>query len=159
MGRQLSHARAEFVLRHYRGDNLVDVGIGGGRFVNTLDCHGWDVNPEAIRWLYESGRLRDPRAGAVEAVSMWDSIEHMADPSEILENVREWVFLSTPIYLDGDDVLHSKHFKPGEHLWYFTEFGLVNFMRAHGFALAESNDQECRIGRESIGSFAFRRTA
>lgn len=152
---ELTHERMLLVMRHHEGE-LVDVGIGGGKFVRDAQCYGWDVNPYAIRLLHNAGRLRDPRSVSVDAVSMWDSIEHMIDPGEILQNVREWAFISTPIYLDADSVFQSRHFRPGEHLWYFTEPGLCAFMRVHGFALVESNRNEC-MWRDGIGSFAFRR--
>lgn len=152
---ELTAERMLLVMRHHEGE-LVDVGIGGGRFVREAQCYGWDVNPYAIKLLHDAGRLRDPRSMTVEAVSMWDSIEHMVNPGEILANVSQWAFISTPIYLDADAVLQSRHFKPGEHLWYFTTPGLCEFMRSHGFALVESNRNEC-LWRDGIGSFAFRR--
>jgi len=154
---ELNFERIMLVRRHFQGMDLVDVGIGGGRFVNEMACLGWDVNPYAVEWLRQSGALRDPRSQPVEAVTMWDSIEHMVDPGEILRNVRSWAFISTPIYKGPGDAINSKHFKPGEHLWYFTVGGLCEFMRVHGFALFESNEMECKW-RESIGSFAFRRS-
>jgi hypothetical protein len=161
-GRALTKARIGFVRRHWQGA-IVDVGIGGGYFVTAFleyaTASGWDVNPAGVRWLFERSLFCDPRSMRVDAVTMWDSIEHMANPSEILDNVDRWVFISTPIYRDGDDARGSKHYKPGEHLWYFTESGLVGFMHRHGFAAIEANNAETTIGRESIGSFAFRRSA
>jgi hypothetical protein len=160
MGRALTDARLTLMRRHWQGP-IVDVGIGGGLFVSACleftPASGWDVNPEAIRWLFERGMLCDPRAGRVPAVTMWDSIEHMADPTEILDNVESWAFVSTPVYRDADDVMGSKHYKPGEHLWYFSEIGLVMFMKKHGFRLVEANGVENALGREAIGSYAFRR--
>lgn len=162
MGHALTDARIDLVRRHWQGA-IVDVGIGGGYFVSAYLEHapasGWDVNPEGVRWLFERGLLCDPRSMRVDAVTMWDSIEHMSNPSEILDNVERWVFISTPIYRDGDDARASKHYKPGEHLWYFTESGLVGFMHRHGFKTIEANNAETMLGRESIGSFAFRRSA
>jgi hypothetical protein len=152
---ELTAERMLLVLRHHEGE-IVDVGVGGGRFVREANCYGWDVNPYAIKLLHDSGRLRDPRSQPVDAVTMWDSIEHMTDPGEILQNVRQWAFISTPIYTSEDDAIASKHFKPGEHLWYFTEAGLLSFMQTQGFRLQEANRMEC-TWREGIGSYAFRR--
>lgn len=157
LGAALTAARLDLVRRHYGEERIVDVGIGGGRFVlEHGNACGWDVNPDALMWLYENGLICDPRSG-VAAVSMWDSMEHMTNPSEVLDAVSKWVFLSTPIYPDAEAVLESKHFKPGEHIWYFTEHGLVHFMRLHGFDVVEANAMESALGRDSIGSYAFRR--
>lgn len=158
MAGKLNAARIGLVERHWAYPRqMIDVGIGGGSFVDSAECYGWDVNPHAQRWLDEHERLIDPRAQTVRAATFWDSIEHMRDPSEILRNVERWAFISTPIYSSALQARGSKHFKPGEHLWYFTERGLVHFMSVHGFRLRESNVMETMIGRDSIGSFAFER--
>ncbi|MNG41039.1 hypothetical protein D3C84_1299630 [compost metagenome] len=57
------------------------------------------------------------------------------------------------------DVLQSKHYKPGEHLHYWTLPGFVNWCEAQGFELQEANHAESELGREGITSFAFKRTA
>lgn len=153
----LTSARCLMVGRHWPGA-VTDIGIGSGMFIT---CHGnangWDINPVAIKWLYARGLLVDPRSCPVQAATFWDSLEHMRNPSEILDNVLRWAFIATPIYSNWFDAQASKHYKPGEHLWYFTEWGLVEFMRLHGFALREVNRRECDLGREAIGSYAFER--
>lgn len=162
LGIELTEARLAFVLRHWHGP-LVDVGIGGGLFLRSHNgatgehSAGWDVNPEAIKWLHDAGLLRDPRHAPVAAATMWDSIEHMEDPCEVLDQVEGWAFISTPIYRDGEHARQSKHYRPGEHIWYFTARGLVGFMLRAGFELIEHNSIESDLGREDIGSFAFRR--
>ena len=154
----LNAVRLGLVDRHWNG-HVTDIGIGGGGFIKAHgDATGWDVNEHALRWLRAENLLIDPRRNYVEAATFWDSIEHMRDPSLILHNVERWAFVSTPIYRDAEHALASKHYKPGEHLWYFTERGLVRFMDRHGFALRETNAHECDCGRAEIGSFAFERT-
>ena len=51
----------------------------------------------------------------------------------------------------------SKHYRPGEHLYYFTELGFAQWMARHGFELLEVSNFETKAGRDSILSFAFRR--
>lgn len=163
LARHLNAARCEMVERYWRGE-VTDVGIGCGTFIEAYGrpghrAHGWDVNPSAIKWLMARGLLRDPRSFAVDAATLWDSIEHMRDPSEILDHVKRWAFISTPIYRDAQDARSSKHYKPGEHLWYFTDRGLRIFMERLGFTLRESNNMESALGRDCIGSYAFERAA
>ncbi|MNF16908.1 hypothetical protein D3C80_2201530 [compost metagenome] len=62
-----------------------------------------------------------------------------------------------PIYKDQIDCLHSKHYKPGEHIWYHTLHGLIGWCERQGFTLEEMNHAESDLGREGISSFAFRR--
>lgn len=156
-GDALTALRIALVERHY-GFHLVDVGIGGGRFVEERrNTSGYDVNPHAVAWLKETGRWHDPYRQQVMAASFWDSLEHILDPAPLLANVRYWVFVSVPIFTDCDHVLRSKHYKPAEHVWYLTDAGLIAFMRRAGFELVERNTMEQDAGREGIGSYAFRR--
>lgn len=157
-------ARVEFVNRHYSGA-LVDVGIGSGAFIERRNAatgklantFGFDVNPVARDWLVSRGLWIDPYRGRVPAVAMWDVLEHLPDFGALLGRVTEWVFVSIPIFADGQHVLRSKHFRKDEHIWYFTNEGLVRTFDGCGFDLVAMNTIETDIGREDIGTFAFRR--
>lgn len=159
LGSALNAARLDFVARHYSSSlPLVDIGIGCGQFVESRkNTFGYDVNPSAIRWLIDRGCWWDPWAYRPEAVSMWDSLEHMDDPAGFLARVNRYVFVSLPIFDGPDHVLRSKHFRPDEHLWYFTYLGLVRFMQIQGFHLIDESDMETKLGREDIHTFTFRR--
>ena len=156
-------ARVEFVEQHYQGP-LIDVGIGSGAFVELRrrarrqPTYGYDVNPSGIGWLMDRNLFADPYAAPFDAVSLWDVLEHMPEYPALLANVREWLFLSLPIFRDAEHVLRSKHFRPMEHCWYFTPTGLVTAMHWCGFALVSESMIETELGREDIGTFAFRRS-
>jgi hypothetical protein len=140
MGAMLNLERMALVARHWQGF-VVDVGIGAGAFVTARPgTAGYDVNPLGVAWLRERALFLDPYGVQVEAACFWDSLD-----------------VTVPIFRDLPDVLASKHYKPGEHCWYFTQRGLLEFMGAHGFMCDEINDRETRIGREAVKSFAFRR--
>lgn len=155
----LMKARVDLVARLYGGAALVDIGIGSGHFLEARgsDTMGYDVNPVAIRWLLDKNLWWDPYARDPEAVSFWDSLEHIRRPEALVRCVRNMIFLSIPIFTDPEHVLRSKHYKPQEHLWYFTRDGLMLWMRKHGFSLVEENRMETNLGREDIGTFVFKR--
>jgi len=156
-GLQLTDMRMDMVTRHTKGA-VVDIGIGGGRFVeNMAGARGFDVNPQAVAWLHERGLWLDPYAAPVHAATFWDSLEHIHEPSALFANIEQWAFISTPVYLDADDVMRSKHYKREEHCWYFTVEGLRRFMFLGGFEMVEHNGMEREAGRDSIDSFAFKR--
>jgi len=161
MGRLLTEARMKFVLRfvpHVHLDCFVDIGVGGGRFVSETGVHGYDINPFALDWLTQEGRFVDATREPHDVMSFWDSLEHDVD-WRLLANCRQWAFVSTPIYLSCEDCLRSKHYKPdGEHRLYFTNNGLIWFMRQHGFEMVAYDNFEVKLGREAIGTYAFRRT-
>lgn len=136
---------------------VLDVGIGSGAFVERYGAYGFDVNPVANAWLKENKLFQNPYKQPVEIATMWDVIEHIDNPTDLLSNVTDAVVLSTPIYKSFTDCLKSKHYKPNEHIWYFTSDGLVRYMEFYGFTCYHEDYRETEIGRESIGSFIFLR--
>jgi hypothetical protein len=154
-------ARCEFVHRHFHGASLIDVGIGSGAFINRRrqKTFGYDINPAGRKWLEERGLLIDPYVVPFAAMTLWDVLEHMADFRPLLDNCREWLFLSLPIFLDAEHVLASKHYRRDEHCWHFTRDGLVFVLKTCGFSLVSESSIETELGREDIGTFAFRRAA
>ncbi len=155
MGTALTTARVDMVRRNFDGE-VLDVGIGGGRFVVESGGKGFDVNEEAVQWLKSRNAYADPYKG-VAAITCWDSLEHVPDPEALVRSVGEWVFVSMPVYKDQADCLKSKHFKPGEHLHYWSVRGLVGWFAKMNFGCVEINERESELGREGITSFAFRR--
>lgn len=157
MGRALNQARLDLVARHYAGP-VVDIGIGCGDFVAAYDgAFGYDVNPAGIKWLKDNCLWADPYTAKVTAVTCWDSLEHIANPAILLNQVLGWVFVSIPIFENCEHILRSKHFRKDEHYLYFTHPGFVKYMAKHGFEMVEYNAMESFLGREDIGSYAFRR--
>lgn len=157
MGAKLTDARCRLVKSHTDTTDIVDIGIGGGLFVRTMDCFGFDVNSNAIEWLKSEGKYRDPYARPVKAITCWDAIEHIPDPVALLNNVEEFVFTSIPVFDSGEKVTCSKHYRPGEHIWYWTHHGFIDYMDRNGFKLLSHNDDETKLGREDIMSYAFKR--
>lgn len=159
LGRQITTARVSLVDRYLPRGPLLDVGIGSGAFVEMRQrgapTFGFDINPAAVAWLMEKELYRDPMQ-PIEAMSFWDSLEHLTEPEQLLANTK-WAFITLPIFTGPDHVLASKHFRRDEHLWYFTRQGLIGWMRAQGFQCREHNTMETLLGREDIHTFVFRR--
>lgn len=155
-GEMLTSMRQRWVRQFWAG-RVCDVGIGGGRFVEEGDHDGFDVNPRALQWLHERGRLVDPNRAVVGAATFWDSLEHIHHPGLLLDNVQHWAFVSLPIFSGPGHIRRSKHFRKDEHCLYFTRDGFVAFMDRHGFALAGESNMEQSAGREDIQTFAFHR--
>jgi hypothetical protein len=156
----LMKARVDLVQK-YVGDALVvDIGIGSGHFIDSRKgkTNGYDVNPAGIRWLLDRDLWFDPFAQSPESATCWDSLEHMERPDLFLDRVTKFFFTSIPVFEDAAQVLRSKHFKPNEHIWYWTRAGFVRWMQALGFSCLEENQMECFLGREDIGTFVFCRS-
>lgn len=161
LGRALTALRVRWVDR-WHGGELVDVGIGCGAFVTARgrDTWGYDISPVAERWLRDRGLWRSPaEPGVVSAVSLWDVLEHLPDPAGLLMHVAAWAFVSVPLFEGPEHALRSRHFRPDEHRWYWTRAGLTGWMWRQGFELVDDSSFETTLGREDIGTFAFRRVA
>ena len=160
MGEELTRRRISLANKWASAHGrVVDIGIGSGQFVECRGpgTWGYDVNPVAIRWLLERGLWWDPWFRMVPNACCWDSLEHMDRPELFVQRVMLTLLVSVPIFRDKAHALGSKHFKPGEHIWYFTREGLVRWMETWGFRLLEENRMEEELGREDIGTFVFSR--
>lgn len=139
---------------------IIDVGIGCGEFILARGCatRGHDVNPKAIAWLKEQGLWAPDLRGAV-GVTFWDVLEHVPEPDGYFDQLAPGalVFACLPIFEDLARIRESKHYRPDEHYYYWTEHGFVRWMIAKNFDLLDRQDFETRAGRESILSFAFRK--
>lgn len=160
IGAKLTAARVDLASKHCGVDAVTDIGIGCGHFIEVRGgaTYGYDVNPVAIRWLLERDLWADPFAGSPMNVTCWDSLEHMEHPDLFIDRVKKTVIVSLPVFDDLEHVLRSKHFRPGEHVWYWTEDGFVRWMLERGFACLEQNWMETTFGREDIGTFVFERS-
>jgi hypothetical protein len=157
MGRRITQARLELVERHWQGP-LVDVGIGSGAFVSARpNTKGYDINPCGVYWLKDKELFCDPYREPVEAVSLWDVLEHIAEFDKLLARVTARVFVSLPVFTGPHEVLSSRHYREDEHFWYFSAYGFLKIMATLGWQALEHNEAETRIGREGIASFAFAR--
>jgi len=127
MGGLLTKARCELVSKYCPPVETTDIGIGGGRYVQQSGGCGYDVCADAVTWLHSEGAYFDPYVDGAYAITCWDSLEHIPEPEKLLAQVTNWLFVSMPIYEDMADVLQSKHYKPGEHLHYFTQEGFLRW--------------------------------
>jgi len=156
---KINAGRIALVNAHVGTNRVVDIGIGSGEFLkkrpNTM---GFDINPVAAEWLKRND-LWAHRLSDFSAHTYWDVIEHVPEPEQYLQHVHlgGFLFTSIPIFYGLGGIRLSKHYRPGEHLYYWTQDGFVEWMALHGFMLLETQTFEIDAGRESIYSFAFKR--
>lgn len=159
IAQKINAGRVALVNRYVGANRIVDVGIGSGEFVRARpNTYGHDVNPVAMEWLKRND-LWAARLDCFAGYSFWDVIEHVPDPGVYLDQIplHCFAFFSIPIVYTLGGIRLSKHYRPGEHLYYFTEQGFLFFMAMHGFMVLDVQRFEIDAGRESILSFAFKR--
>ncbi|MBI3150077.1 MAG: methyltransferase domain-containing protein [Betaproteobacteria bacterium] len=160
----LNAGRCAMLARHAPAESSVlDIGAGCGTFVRAarswgFQAKGFDIIPKTVAHLKSIGAFADNPDG-FDVVTFWDSLEHIEEPEMVLKRVNRGcvVLAAIPIFEDLTRIRESKHYKPGEHLYYFTRKGFVDWMALYGFRLLEESAHETDAGRDSIGAFAFRR--
>lgn len=135
---------------------LFEIGCSNGYFLSLARTNGWQVNGMDIsnyainkaRKKYSLKLSSGPaetmkiKKQAYDAVVMWDTIEHLADPYLVLNKIHKLLksdgrlFLSTGI---SDDLLdkatagYSIWYVPPNHLYFFSFKSLSNILRLSGF--------------------------
>lgn len=158
LGQRLNRFRVDLVNRFVGSAPVLDVGIGCGTFITLRggETFGCDVNPAALSWLNQRGLSRHPIESGIRNACFWDSLEHLPDPGAYVSG-RDFVFVSVPIFMNLGHVRNSKHYRPEEHVWYWTRDGLVAWFARRGFEVVHECDTETQLGREDIGTFVFHR--
>ena len=164
IAKKVNAGRCALLERHlYYGSSVLDIGAGSGAFVHAaindgFAAKGFEVIPQGAERLRSVGLFNDDPSN-FDAVTFWDSIEHMENPEGWMRRLgkKTMVFASLPIFSSLRNVRLSKHYRPGEHLHYFTNDGFIGWMALCGFRLIEQSNHETSAGRESIGAFAFTR--
>ncbi len=164
IAQKLNAGRKALVNRYVLNSFVIDIGVGSGEFIKSrLYTFGYDVDPKAVAWLKKEGYwfdLGSSTAYHVSGFTFWDSLEHVQTPNDYFCRIRHgaFIFVSLPIFSDLTEVRASKHFRPGEHLYYWTEVGFIQWMWHHGFRMLEKPLMfEVEAGREGILSFVFRK--
>lgn len=164
MGKAINAERQQFVNALFDKDvKTVDVGVGSGDFMYVKNCLGYDVNPLMVKQLTDEGRFVDVynkeelEQEDIKLLTFFDSFEHIQDPSMILRNMPEGsgVIMSIPIYRGFTPLEEWKHYRPNEHLHYFTNKGLMHYMKDNGYMISQFSEFESNLGREDIFTYCF----
>jgi hypothetical protein len=125
----MSHLRTGFLKGFVKNGKLFDVGYGTGAFLRTagtvgFDAYGCDIHG-VDRGIQEKPLISDDEW---DAVTFFDSLEHFPDLSVIRQlNRRARLILvslpKTPRFFP--ECKKWRHYKPGEHLHYFSEESLA----------------------------------
>jgi len=160
IAQKINAGRIALVNGHVGQNSVLDIGIGSGEFIKKRrgKTFGFDVNPVASEWLKRQGLWAD-RLNAFAGYTFWDVLEHVETPETYLRQIdlHAFLFTSVPIFDDLDTIRASRHYRPGEHLYYWTDSGFVRWLDLHGFQILERQTFEIDAGRDSIHSYAFRR--
>lgn len=130
----MSHMRVGFLRAiHPGGGRLLDVGYGNGSFLKVAQKAGYDAFGNDVHGCGHRFGVRDVELNGDkwDVVTFFDSLEHftsLALPREVCRNAST-VIVSVPCMPKQEcEISTWKHYRPGEHLHYFTEKSLDIFM-------------------------------
>lgn len=119
---------------------VLDYGSGVGWF------RAW--RPKGVEvYSYDMGIY--PQTGIdlimYDVVCFWDVLEHILDFTQIepLLALARNVAVTLPIMPEKERYDQWKHFKPGEHLHYFTAATLDALFSKYGFKMIKTGQPEC----------------
>lgn len=150
---QLSKIRWQWIAEVDPGV-VLDYGCGCGWF------RAW--RPKGVE-VYSYDISDYPQTGIelaiYDVVCFWDVIEHIPDFSKIepVLALAKHVAATLPLLPEQETFNGWKHFKPGEHLHYFSESTLNALFARYGFRLKKSGQPECPP-RKDIISVLYEKT-
>lgn len=136
----MSWLRLGLVRSFVSGGRLLDIGYGNGSFIKVaerakFEAFGFDVHGLGKKYYVKEAPINK---GKWDIVTLFDSIEHFDDLSPIksLDDRSPFIIVSTPYRPHFFPCsLDWKHFRPGEHLHYFSRSSLCAMFPTHDLVL------------------------
>jgi len=135
-------------------NKILDVGYGQGHFLDVAkniipNCFGNDITNECplpekctfVNNIYEE---------TYDVITFFDVLEHFEDIYDIKNLKTEYIVVSMPwcTYKGAEWFESWKHRRPNEHLWFFNDESLTNFMEEVGFARVNTCNVEDAIRKD-----------
>ncbi len=154
-----SQLRAGYVIGVLRGlrGTVLDVGYGNGSFLKLMNKAGFTVRGADVHGM-DRGIVEAPLDHPCSVVTFFDSLEHFSDLDDIKKVCAPNVVISIPHRpaLFRKYPKQWKHYKPGEHLHYFSSLSLRALMKRLGYVCEDENCMEdVNRGKLSIGATVF----
>jgi hypothetical protein len=151
LGNAITEGRYKLVSKYIKSGKILDFGCATGDFIDrcnlssNYEIQGYDINPYSsycnITNLFDSW----------EALTSWDSIEHMDRPDKLITGLNaKYVFLCTPT-TEGientidKNILNWRHYRPHEHIHYFNANSLKRLLRVCGYDTLEITYEESNL--------------
>lgn len=143
---ELSWVRLAFLWLYAQEGRILDIGYGDGEFIKQASragffSLGYDAHAEDIGVPV----VKDLQPGVFDIVTMFDSFEHMPDLNEPFKAAPRMFVVTVPWLPEGvtdESIKAWRHYKPNEHLHYFTDKSLRAIFSRHGYGSVESKNIE-----------------
>lgn len=144
--KKISEIRWSFV-EECNVKRVLDFGCGVGWFKAyappKIKVDTFDIGPYVFTGIRED---------EYDLICFWDVLEHLENFNEIEELLKKtkYVAITVPLIPQGQSLKTWKHFKPGEHLHYFTMDSLDALFYKYNFKRIKSNFSECPPRKDII---------
>jgi hypothetical protein len=149
----MSCLRLGFVKAFAKGGRLLDVGFGNGSFLKRAASAGFDVfgnDVHGVDYGIRNVELDDAIDSSWDVVTFFDSLEHFPNldlPLALAARSRV-VVISVPCRPGGFPAHKEwKHYRPGEHLHYFSNYSLELFFSPRHIVAARSDVEDSIRGK------------
>lgn len=155
--------------RTLKRGNILDYGCAVGLFVKVAQDAGWKATGyERSEWASNygrntfgvdivcgSGRQDDFPESHFDAITMWDVLEHLEHPSEVLGMVSLWMRSGGTLILNtvNSSSMGAKiagpewrHLLPPHHLQYFSRRSIEKLLANAGFDIVSVDGQGVMFG-------------
>lgn len=141
----ISKLRLTVYKKHLIPDaKILDIGCGNGAFIDAANEEGYQARGVDLnKHLAEKpevfvGDLKEAKYDACEfnAITMHDVFEHLVDPVKYLDEVYRILKTTGMLIIDFPNYYveaGKHHWRPVQHLWYFTEKEVISIMESKGF--------------------------
>lgn len=162
MGRKLYLFRKAYVECFSKEGKILDYGTGYGDLVYKDVSGRWvgfDVMKETQQRL--GSKFLNSSWESFSNICLFDVFEHFDQPSKFLNQVKSGcrLFVTIPLWNGNWDKLSEienwKHWKPGEHFFYASLNGFIEFFEKSKFNIIDYNKIESSLGREDCYTFCF----
>jgi SAM-dependent methyltransferase len=149
----------DLVSAYLAGGKILDIGTGTGFFLRQAHLRGWEtmgleLNLESVESMRNEGievivkplELSDLASGSFEMVSLWEVLEHLAEPKTILSEARRLLTAQGLLLILVPNssslvtrLLHEKSntFGGHSHLNHFNPKSLTNILESMRFEILE----------------------
>ncbi len=124
----------------YGNEDAIDVGYGSGAFLRLLEKKGLSVYGNDVHTRDDGIRRIDLGADLrPKLLTMFDSLEHFARFDDLLAVQPGHIVVSIPVRPDSflSNPSAWRHYKPGEHIHYFSEHSLGALMQRWGMGFRD----------------------
>lgn len=170
---RLIHRYAPQMYPSAQPGTLLDIGCATGVFACEAQTQGWQVTGlEASTWSLDQARQRcnairwvnslledaDFPAGSFQVITLWDVLEHVNSPTQVMSLVRKWLTPGGWVFLNLPNSASLTAKTSGsrwvlllrEHFWYFSPVTMQFLLEKTGFTLIHSQPNFVRFSLTNI---------